>query len=117
MNESLEQQKKFLISIHDMFEEHKKEEATVNLLLKEMSTVATDRNKRDNLTELSNFESKKIFYNFLANTIARKVFPSSCQSSCSTVSSSTSRYIPYPHAEQNSLQPVSGPLRESGTQH
>ena len=104
MNESLEQQKKFLISVHDMFEEHKKEEASVNLLLKEMSTVATDRNKRDNLTELSNFESKKIFYNFLANTIARKVFPSSCQSysSCSTVSS-TSRNMNTlnPHQEQN----------------
>ena len=105
MNESLEQQRKFLISVHDMFEDHKKEEASVNLLLKEMSTVATDRNKRDNLTELSNFESKKIFYNFLANTIARKVFPSSCQSysSCSTVSSSTSRNMntPNPHPEQN----------------
>ena len=104
MNESLEEQRKFLIRVHDMFEDHKKEEASVNLLLKEMSTVATDRNKRDNLTELSNFESKKIFYNFLANTIARKVFPSSCQSysSCSTVSS-TSRNMNTlnPHQEQN----------------
>ena len=57
MNESLEQQQKFLISIHDMFEEHKKEEASVNLLLKEMSTAATDSYERHNLTELSHVRS------------------------------------------------------------
>ena len=105
MNESLEQQQKFLIGVHDMFEEHKKEEASVNLLLKFKST-STDGNERHNSTELSDFESKKIFYNFLANTIARKVFPSSCQShsSCSTVSSSTSRKVNIRnfHPEQSS---------------
>ena len=100
MNESLEQQQKFLISVHDMFEDHKKEEASVNLLLKEMST-STDGNERHNTTELSDFESKKIFYNFLANTIARKVFPSSCHSnsSCSSVSS-TSRNMNTPNRHQ-----------------
>ena len=85
MNKSLEYYT-FLISVQDMFEEHKKDEALVKLLTKEM---ANQSDQTCDNTSLPILDKNRIFYNFLVNTIVRRMFSSSSHSdsSCTSVSS------------------------------